>query len=139
MLHQSLLLFLLSTILVLQLGQLSVPAAAAPLEKRGSDSGKASFYYQGGATGSCGQAHGDGDYIVALSTDHFDGKNPCGTKVKVTNISGAGKGRSVDVIVADKCMGCAAKQIDLAVGPFKYLAGDDGLDVGILEIDCSLF
>ena len=137
MLHQSLLLFLLSTVLVLQLGRLSVPAAAAPLEKRGSDDGEASFYYQGGATGACGQVHGDDDYIVALSPDHFSGNNPCGNKVTVTATSGAGKGRSVDVTVVDKCMGCTTKHIDLAVGPFKYLAAGDGLGVGIISVSLA--
>ena len=40
---------------------------SAPLSKRTDHYGVATYYYQGGAAGSCGNYHGDYDYIGALS------------------------------------------------------------------------
>ena len=134
MLHRSLLLFLLSTVLVLQLSML---AAAAPLEKRGT-SGKASFYNQGGATGACGQVHSDDDYIVALGDAHYDGGKNCGRKIKVQANDGAGKGRSVVLTVADRCESCEAGHLDCAVAPFDYLAAGKGQEVGIIAVSWEL-
>lgn len=42
-------------------------AAAAPLESRGSShTAPATYYYQGGNAGSCGQYHSDNDFVVAM-------------------------------------------------------------------------
>ncbi|KAF8543839.1 RlpA-like double-psi beta-barrel-protein domain-containing protein-containing protein [Trichophaea hybrida] len=122
-------------LLLLLLLSITSTTSALPTEllRRGIN-GKASFYNQMGAVGSCGQSHSDNDYVVALSPDHFAGQNPCGKRVKVYARSGAGRGKVVYVIVADKCMGCDTNHLDLAVAPFEGLAGSDGQAVGVIQI-----
>ena len=108
------------------------PAADRTLLPRGTN-GKATYYYQMGAFGSCGAINGDNANIVALSYLQYQGANPCGRKVKVYARSGPGAGRSVILTVADKCMGCDYNHLDLAYGPFGYLSnGNYGL--GVLDI-----
>lgn len=108
------------------------PEADTTLVARGTD-GKATYYFQMGAYGSCGAINGDYANIVALSPVHYQGQNPCGRKIKVYARSGPGQGRSVVLTVADKCMGCHANHLDLAYGPFGYLTNYD-YGLGVFQI-----
>lgn len=88
------------------------PARDAPLEKRITHYGIATFYEQFGAAGSCGQVHADSDKIIALSPTWQGSGYPayCGRKIQITNDGGGqnnnGQGKVVIATVADTCPGC---------------------------------
>jgi hypothetical protein len=50
-----------------------------------SHSGEATYFYQNGNAGSCGQYHSDSDYIVAVSPAGYTVSNHCGKQVTITN------------------------------------------------------
>ncbi|KAI1471807.1 RlpA-like double-psi beta-barrel-protein domain-containing protein-containing protein [Daldinia caldariorum] len=89
-------------------------------------------YYEP-ALGACGVQSYSGENIVSVSHTIFDaasqGSDPnanplCGMKIRVTrNFVEAGIGnRSVDVTVVDRCVGCAATDLDLSPAVFEQLA-----------------
>lgn len=76
--------------------------------------------------GACGQVNSASDYIVALSHDLFDEYTPngnpnkntlCGKKLRATY-----EGKSVDVSVVDRCVGCARYDLDLSPTAFAEIA-----------------
>jgi hypothetical protein len=86
--------------------------------------GFATFYYQGGVAGACGDKHSDNDLIAAMDTRRygFTGKKSdlCGQKVQITNPK---NGKSVTVTIADACPTCENKNsIDLSVKAFNSIA-----------------
>ncbi|KAI4117135.1 MAG: hypothetical protein LQ338_007603 [Usnochroma carphineum] len=106
------------------------PATGAPLEKRVTHYGIATFYEQNGAAGSCGQVHAESDYIIALSPSWQGSGYPpayCGRKIQITNDGGGqsnnGKGKVVTATVADTCPGCDSNHLDLSHGAFQALTG----------------
>jgi len=94
--------------------------------------GYATFFYQGGNPGACGQYHGDGDMIVAIdqarwgSSSFGGGSNTCGKWVTITNTN---NGRSVSAMIADVCPTCTnGNSLDLSVGAFNAIASEsDGM------------
>lgn len=95
--------------------------------------GEATFFYQGGAAGACGQVHSDSDFICAMDQDLFGTSGPssplCGKQVKITNTA---NGNTVTVTVADDCPTCSnSNSIDLSVAAFQAL-GD--MSLGVLPI-----
>ncbi|KAH7022911.1 RlpA-like double-psi beta-barrel-protein domain-containing protein-containing protein [Ilyonectria destructans] len=91
--------------------------------------GFATFFYQNGNYGSCGNFHADRDFIAALSysfgpalSDVLNGKY-CGRSVRITN---SDNGHSVDAIIADTCPTCSnANSLDLSLGAFDALGSED--------------
>ncbi|EEQ28564.1 hypothetical protein McanMca71_005347 [Microsporum canis] len=85
--------------------------------------GKGTIYYQFGATGSCGVAHSDGDYIVALGKYHMKGAGSpnCGRHITAKNTS---NGKTITVTVADTCEGCGPNDVDFALGPWQALTNN---------------
>ncbi|UPK93429.1 hypothetical protein LCI18_004364 [Fusarium solani-melongenae] len=73
-------------------------------------SGQATYYHPG--LGACGQTHGDGDLVVAMSAPLFDAQKPCGRSIKVKGAAGEG---------------CAYNDIDLSPTAFQKAIGDLGI------------
>ncbi|KAI0364828.1 barwin-like endoglucanase [Pilatotrama ljubarskyi] len=93
--------------------------------------GNATFFFQNGMAGACGQVNPDSAFIVAISLQRYGssaGPSPlCGESIKVTNTR---NGNSVIVTIADACPTCPGiNDMDLSIGPFLSLAGslNDGL------------
>lgn len=89
--------------------------------------GKATFYYQGGNAGSCGQTNSDDSYIAALSSNVSPDSN-CGRKIKVTNQD---TGATVEVTAADTCPTCDDDSLDLSKAAFDAIGSEDQ---GVLPI-----
>ncbi|KAH9951468.1 hypothetical protein B0H21DRAFT_719117 [Amylocystis lapponica] len=87
--------------------------------------GGATYFYQDGNAGACGNVHSDSDFIAALVNqdrygDSGEVSSLCGKKVNITNVS---NGKSVTVAIADDCPTCEnSNSIDLSVAAFKKLA-----------------
>ncbi|KAM0420906.1 hypothetical protein ACHAPT_011295 [Fusarium lateritium] len=88
--------------------------AAPAVAPRGQ--GEVTYYHPG--LGACGQTHGDGDLVVALSASLYDAQKPCGRHIRV-------KGSAGEVIakVVDRCEGCAYNDIDLSPTAFQQSIG----------------
>ncbi|KEQ86498.1 hypothetical protein D6C78_05026 [Aureobasidium pullulans] len=88
--------------------------------------------YYGTGLGSCGLTSTDSDMIVAVSHYVFDAasrssdpnQNPlCGLKLRASRYDEqVGERRSVDLKVVDRCVGCAATDIDVSPAAFDKLA-----------------
>ncbi|KAI5199592.1 hypothetical protein E4T39_06166 [Aureobasidium subglaciale] len=88
--------------------------------------------YYGTGLGSCGITSSDSDSIVAVSHYVFDAastssnpnQNPlCGLKIRASRYDEqVGERRSVDLTVVDRCVGCAATDIDVSPAAFDKLA-----------------
>ncbi|KAF9873760.1 riboflavin aldehyde-forming enzyme [Colletotrichum karsti] len=96
----------------------------------GPFTGEMTYYNPG--LGSCGQNHGDGDMVVALSAAKLGGAsndNPlCSKSVQISY-----GGKTVDATVVDKCPGCASNNIDVSPAVFTALMGtlDRGRVLGV--------
>lgn len=91
--------------------------------------GEATFYYQNGNAGSCGQVHSDSDKIAALPYA-ADPSGSCGRKLRVTNKD---NGKSVEVVAADTCPTCSGEySVDLSKAAFDTI-GDESQ--GVLNVD----
>ncbi|KAG8978260.1 hypothetical protein FRB94_014117 [Tulasnella sp. JGI-2019a] len=88
--------------------------------------GKATYYYQYGVAGACGQYNSDSALIAAMNSAQYPGT--CGKSIVVTNTA---NGKSVTAVVEDLCPGCAANSVDLSVGAFTAI-GDEA--TGVLPI-----
>ncbi|KAF5331986.1 hypothetical protein D9611_009002 [Ephemerocybe angulata] len=93
--------------------------------------GFATFYFQNGNAGACGQSNPDSSLIAALPETRFGYdyskiSPECGKRIKVTNTN---NGRSVTVTVADSCPTCVnANSLDLSQGAFDQIASEaDGM------------
>ncbi|KAJ7142617.1 RlpA-like double-psi beta-barrel-protein domain-containing protein-containing protein, partial [Mycena epipterygia] len=87
----------------------------------------ATFFIPGGAFGACGHPIQNTDFAVALSSANYAGGAHCGQDVTVQF-----NGRSIVVVVADLCPGCAADGIDLTEGAFEALADTS---VGVIQVN----
>ncbi|RJE21853.1 riboflavin aldehyde-forming enzyme [Aspergillus sclerotialis] len=85
--------------------------------------------YYDPALGSCGISSTNSDMICAVSHVLFDaasrGPNPnenplCGMKIRVKR-----NGKSVDVKIVDRCVGCKETDLDVSRSAFKQLADID--------------
>jgi len=100
----------------------------------GGDShyGQATFFYQNGAPGACGNYNSDSTPLVALPAQYWGngGSSPsqyCGSYIQVTR-----GGRSVNAVVADLCPSCiGSDSIDLSTGAFNQIASPDEGSVSI--------
>ena len=98
------------------------------------DQGRGTIYQQFGVAGSCGNVHGDGDYIVALPHSYMQHQYKshwCGATVKIINHGSGdgnvrGNGREITAIVADSCDGCGPSDIDLSVGAWAGITDNSG-------------
>lgn len=92
--------------------------------------GFATYYYQGGNAGACGDYHGDYDLIAAIDIDRYGNTGSksalCGQRVHITNTN---NGNTVEVVIADVCPTCTnGNSIDLSLGAFQALAAtSDGM------------
>ncbi|KIJ32828.1 hypothetical protein M422DRAFT_35705 [Sphaerobolus stellatus SS14] len=101
---------------------LSVVSAspAEPLERRVTHTGTATFFFQEGAAGACGQVHKDTDHIVALQTAQYANGVQCGRTITITDTA---TGKTAVGTVADECPGCnGSGSIDLSEGLFEVFA-----------------
>ncbi|KAG8692523.1 hypothetical protein FRC09_011139, partial [Ceratobasidium sp. 395] len=106
--------------------------ATHDLEERGKPKGTGGTgtWYKPGL-GHCGGHNKDGDMIIALPTKAYGNGQWCGKKVKVTNKK---NGKSVIATCVDSCPGCKAGDLDMSPQAFKGIAGQGGLDLGVLSI-----
>ncbi|KAK1228426.1 hypothetical protein PQX77_008564 [Marasmius sp. AFHP31] len=86
--------------------------------------GFATFYYQNGNAGACGDRHGDDELIAAIDQERYGDLGQksglCGQRVSITNNN---NGKSVTVVIADVCPTCDnGNSIDLSEGAFKAIA-----------------
>jgi len=96
--------------------------------KRSTYSGTATYFYQNGNPGACGNYNKDSAYVIAVDSAMYKGSQ-CGKKVKITNKS---TGKSITATVADMCPSCISSgSIDLSVGAFQALAS---LDQGVFPV-----
>lgn len=125
----------------------SSPASSPAVESSQYTGGSATYYYQGGAFGSCGSKHSDSDLIVALPSGAVRPPLPRPSPLlnALANLepqyaSGASCGRTVSLTVgsnsitakvADLCPGCGANSIDLSVAAFQALGTLDQGRVGV--------
>ncbi|KIS68638.1 uncharacterized protein UMAG_10640 [Mycosarcoma maydis] len=99
---------------------------AAPVEKRAGGSGQATYYYQNGNPGSCGQWNSDSRPIVAVnSAQMHDGL--CGKPIWIQS-----NGKTIEATIADTCPTCSSGSLDLSTGAFEQLSG---LDAGEIPIN----
>jgi hypothetical protein len=73
--------------------------------------GIGTYYFQGGAVGSCGISHTDSDRVVALSENLRQGSSNCGKKIWAKALNGPGAGQETFAFVADTCPGCVDTHI----------------------------
>jgi len=126
----------------LGLNKSSKKAANLPLPtNRGIFTGDLTYYSPGPGYGACGYENTSTDSICAVShiiwdassTSSNPNNNPlCGKKIRITRYdSTVGGNRSVDVEVVDRCVGCAASDLDLSLKMFTSLAEEaEGRVVG---------
>jgi len=98
--------------------------------------GQATYYYQNGNPGACGDYHGDSDFIGAIDIAWYGETSQksqyCGRNVQITNTN---TGQSITIVVADVCPTCDnANSFDLSVGAFQALSS---LDAGVFPISWS--
>lgn len=98
-----------------------------PTNHGGPYTGDLTYYTP--ALGACGTTSTDSDAICAVSHIIFDaasrGSDPnanplCGLKIRLRR-----EGKSVDVTVVDRCVGCKATDIDTTTSVFSQLADID--------------
>lgn len=99
---------------------------AAPLEKRAGGSGQATYFYQNGNPGSCGNWNSDDAVIVAVNSAQMN-SGLCGQPVWIQH-----NGKTIQATVADTCPTCDSGSLDLSVGAFQQLSG---LDAGMVPIN----
>ncbi|MCJ1269383.1 hypothetical protein MMC22_009275 [Lobaria immixta] len=131
------------SVLALAAGLTAAAPAPVPVANRLSErtnSGLGTVYLQEGGIGSCGQAHSDSDFIVALSNTFQQSQSPgpaCGRQIRITNTGSndgvGGAGNSITVTVADTCPSCDANHVDMAVGPWNQLTNN--APYGTVNID----
>jgi len=109
----------------------TIQSRQAPTPGQVITGGQATFFFQGGAAGACGQVHADSDLIVALPQALFS-SSLCSQQVQITNTQNQ---QTVTATVADECPSCNAQSLDLSQGAFEQI-GD--LSAGVLSIQWTL-
>ncbi|KAI0336570.1 barwin-like endoglucanase [Cubamyces sp. BRFM 1775] len=102
----------------------STSGSSSSSSGNGPFDGNATFYYQKGNAGACGDKHPDSAFIAAMQTKRYGDlseKSPlCGQQVKITNKN---NGKTVTVTIADACPSCLTENdIDLSEGAFTQIA-----------------
>ncbi|GAA5820604.1 hypothetical protein JCM10212_004093 [Sporobolomyces blumeae] len=110
-------------------------AATSAASSSGSSSGSghvysggiATFFYQNGVAGNCGQVNSDSTLLVALPTATYDNGAHCGKYVTITR---SDTGNSIRALVADSCPTCNNNScLDLSWGAFSALGGTQNMGV----------
>lgn len=87
--------------------------------------GDATYFDTG--LGACGITNNASDFIVAVSQAMFDswpgyrGDNPNANPICKKMIRATFEGTSIDVMVTDRCTGCAFNDLDFTTGAFAAL------------------
>ncbi|KAG2735317.1 hypothetical protein G9P44_001531 [Scheffersomyces stipitis] len=112
----------------------STEAPASTGSDEGDHAGQGTYYDTG--LGACGITNVDTDFIVAVSKDLFDenltdgnpNHNPlCGKKIRAFY-----QGKSVDVAITDRCVGCKYNDLDFSPAAFETIA-----DIALGRIDIT--
>ncbi|KAL4400903.1 hypothetical protein ACI68E_002227 [Malassezia pachydermatis] len=85
--------------------------------------GQATYYVPG--VGSCGKNSTKSDMIVAVSHSLYDqkaAKNPNENPLCGKTIQASYNGKSINVTVVDRCVGCQENDLDLSPAAFAELA-----------------
>jgi len=95
--------------------------------------GIATFFYQNGNLGACGENHTDYELLAAIDQGRYGNSGNasplCGKQVEIINIQ---NGKSVVVPIKDDCPTCKNyNSIDLSVAAFEKLATKDKGEVDI--------
>ncbi|TKY84792.1 hypothetical protein EX895_005872 [Sporisorium graminicola] len=98
---------------------------AAPMTKRAGGQGQATYFYQNGNPGSCGQWNSDSTPLVAVNSAQMS-DDLCGQTVWIQ-----ANGKTISAVVADTCPTCDSGSLDLSTGAFEQLSG---LDAGVVPI-----
>ena len=98
----------------------AVTAAPSSQERVAGHRGSVTWYDPG--LGACGQTHGDGDMIAAVSHLRFDVSRPCGKRARVRGPAG-----EATVTIVDRCQACAHDDLDLSPAAFRQAIGDLGI------------
>ncbi|GAA6010336.1 hypothetical protein JCM10207_005180 [Rhodosporidiobolus poonsookiae] len=114
-------------------------AAAASQAAQATSSGHvytggiATFFYQNGVAGNCGNVNSDSTPLVALPTKTYAGGKYCGQYVSITRLD---TGDSIKALVADSCPTCENDNcLDLSWGAFTALGGTQSM--GVFDIKWS--
>ena len=108
----------------------SAPATTTQDSQAGADvqkGGFATFFYQGGNAGACGERHGDDELIGAIDHERYGDNfgvvsSECGRRVRITNPQ---NGKTVDITIKDVCPTCTNRNsIDLSYGAFTSIAAE---------------
>lgn len=79
--------------------------------------------------GACGKVNSADEMIVAISHELYDKNTPNGNPNKNTlcgkKIKASYEGKSVEVSVVDRCVGCARDDLDLSPAAFEKIADKD--------------
>lgn len=94
---------------------------------------QATYYYQNGVKGSCGDPNPDSAMIVAVKSGIMN-SGLCGKQVQLRNTA---TGKTVTAKVADTCPTCVGDGIDLSEAVFSALS-DGNLGLGVLTVDYSI-
>ncbi|CAL1704700.1 unnamed protein product [Somion occarium] len=95
--------------------------------------GVATFFFQNGNKGACGDLHSDNNLIAAIDERRYGNSGNssplCGKQVEITNTK---NGKSVTVTIADDCPTCNnGNSIDLSTGAFNRIATPEEGEVPI--------
>ncbi|TFK45539.1 barwin-like endoglucanase [Heliocybe sulcata] len=115
---------------VLAIFSVALAVSAAPLAERDSftTGGVATYFYQNGNAGACGQYHSDSAVVAAMDSARYN-QGLCGKKVFIQNTK---NGKSVTATIADECPTCInSNSIDLSVGAFTQIATEEEGEVPI--------
>ncbi|VDC05916.1 unnamed protein product [Peniophora sp. CBMAI 1063] len=106
-----------------------VPRAAVPTTVGTVQTGGyATYYYQFGGYGACGNINPDSAIIVALQSARYD-SSLCGHTVSITNVN---KGITIQAVVADNCPGCRnSESLDLSVGAWTAIGQSEADGTGV--------
>ncbi|GAA5827927.1 hypothetical protein JCM5353_007743 [Sporobolomyces roseus] len=112
------------------------PAPTSPANNGGGhvySGGIATFFYQNGVAGNCGNVNSDSTLLVALPTATYEGGSHCGKYVTITRTD---TGKSINALVADSCPTCNNNScLDLSWGAFSALGGTQSM--GVFDITWS--
>ncbi|KAG9232303.1 hypothetical protein BJ875DRAFT_467170 [Amylocarpus encephaloides] len=103
-------------------GTANVTLIAAPQER-----GVATYYYQNGGTGSCGERWSDNDILCAVSPSRIRGR--CGHPCRLS-----ANGHTLWGRVVDTCVGCSPQHVDVSVRAFRILSNNN-LGAGRINVD----
>ncbi|GAA5995819.1 RlpA-like double-psi beta-barrel domain-containing protein [Rhodotorula paludigena] len=92
--------------------------------------GIATYFFQNGNPGNCGNYNSDSTLLVALPTNTYAGGSHCGQSVRITKVD---TGKQITAKVQDSCPTCRNDQsLDLSWGAFSALGGTESM--GIFDI-----